>query len=63
MSNKKSLEIKGNKGILTRQTTQSNPELKKQVDETNKEAKIFQRKPRVPISPPRTEPFFFADLP
>ena len=60
MSNKKSVEIKGNKGILTRQTTQSNPELKKLVDETNKEAKIFQRKPRVPRSPPPTEPNKFS---
>ena len=60
MSNKKSLEIKGNRGILTRQTTQSNPELKKLVDETNKEAKIFQRKPRVPRSPPRTKPNKFS---
>ena len=55
MSNKKGLENKGNKGILTRQTTQSNPELKKQVDEINKEANIFSRKPRVTRSPPRTQ--------
>ena len=55
MSNKKGLESKGNKGILTRQTTQNNPELKKQVDEINKEANIFGRKPRVPRSPPRTQ--------
>ena len=54
MSNKKDLENKGNKGILTRQTIQNNPELKKQVDEINKEANIFSRKPRVTRSPPRT---------
>ena len=42
MSNKKDLENKGNKGILTRLTTQNNPEIKKQVDEKNKEANIFQ---------------------
>ena len=39
MSSQKDLESKGNKGILTRQTTQNHPELKKQVDEINKEAK------------------------
>ena len=55
MSNKKGLENKGNKGILTWQTTQNNPELKKQVDEINKEANIFSRKPRVTRSPPRTQ--------
>ena len=55
MSSKKDLGSKGNKGILTRQTTQNNPELKKQVDEINKEANIFSRKPRVPRSPPRTQ--------
>ena len=31
MSSKKGLENKGNKGILTRQRTQSNQELKKQA--------------------------------
>ena len=35
MSNKKDLESKGNKGILTRLSTQTHPELKKQVDEIN----------------------------
>ena len=55
MSNKKDLESKGNKGILTRLTTQNNPELKKQVDEINKEANIFSRKPRVTRSAPRTQ--------
>ena len=55
MSSKKGLENKGNKGILTRQTTQNNPELKKQVDERNNEASVFGRKPRVPRSPPRTD--------
>ena len=53
MSNKKDLENKGNKGILTRHTSQNNPELKKQVDEINKEANIFSRKPRVTRSSPR----------
>ena len=53
MSNKEDLKNKGNKGILTRLTTQNNPELKKQVDEINKEANIFSRKPRVTRSPPR----------
>ena len=38
MSNKEDLENKGNKGILTKQTTQNNPELKQQVEEINKEA-------------------------
>ena len=51
MWNKKGLENTGNKGILTRQTTQSNPELKKQVDEINKEANILARKPKVTRSP------------
>ena len=60
MSNKKGLENKGNKGILTRQTTQNNPELKKQVDEINKEANIFSRKPRVTRSPPWTQLNNFA---
>ena len=60
MSNKKGLENKGNKGILTRQTTQNNQELKKQVDEINKEANIFSRKPRVIRSPPRTQLNNFA---
>ena len=55
MSNKKNLENMGNKGILTRLTTQNIPELKKQVDEINKEANIFSRKPRVRTSPPRTQ--------
>ena len=55
MSSKKGLENKGNKGILTRQRTQSNQELKKQVDERNNEANVFGRKPRVPRSPPRTD--------
>ena len=54
MSNKKDLGSKGNKGILTRLTTQNNRELKKQVDEINKEANIFSTKPRVKRSPPRT---------
>ena len=53
MSSKKGLENKGNKGILTRQTTQNDPELKKQVDQRNNEANVFGRKPRVPRSPPR----------
>ena len=52
---KKGSESKENKGILTRQTTQNNPELKKQVDEINKEVNIFSRKPRVTRSPPRTQ--------
>ena len=55
MSNKKELENKGNKGILTSLTTQNNSELKKQVDEINKEANIFSRKSRVTRSPPRTQ--------
>ena len=55
MSYKKDLENKGNNGILNRLTTQNNPELKKQVDETNKEANIFSRKPRITRSPPRTQ--------
>ena len=55
MSNQKGLESKGNKGILIRQTTQNNPELKKQVDEINKESNIFSRKPRITRSPPRTQ--------
>ena len=55
MSNKKGLESKENKGISTSQTTQNNPELKKQVDEINKEANNFSRKPRVTISPSRTQ--------
>ena len=55
MSSKKDLENKGIKGILTRQTTQNNPELKKQVDERNNEANVFGRKPRVPRSLPRTD--------
>ena len=55
MSNKKGLESKRHKGIFTRQTTQNNPELKKQVDEINKEANILSRKPRVTRSPPRTQ--------
>ena len=55
MSSTKGLENKGNKGILTRQSTQSNPELKKQVDERNNEANVFGRKPRVQRSPPRTD--------
>ena len=55
MSNKKGLESKGNKEILTRQTTHNNSELKKQVDEINKEANIFSRKLRVTRSPPRTQ--------
>ena len=55
MSYKKDLENKGNKGILTRLTIQNNPELKKQVDEKNKEANIFSRKPRITRSPPRTQ--------
>ena len=64
MSSKKGLENKGNKGILTRQTTQNNPELKKQVDERNNETNVFGRKPRVPRSPPRTDlhKFSKADL-
>ena len=60
MSNKKGIENKGNNGILTRQTTQNNPELKKQVDEINKEAKIFSRKPRETRSSPRTQLNNFA---
>ena len=55
MTNKKGLENKGNKGILTRQTTQNHPELKQQVDKINKEANIFGRKPRVTRSPPRKQ--------
>ena len=55
MSSKKDLESRRNKGILSRQATQNNPELKKQVDEINKEANIFSRKPWVPRSPPRTQ--------
>ena len=55
MSNKKGLENKVKWGILTRQMTQRNPELKKQVDEINKETNILERKPRVTRSPPRTQ--------
>ena len=46
MSNTKGTGNKGNEGILTRQTTQRNPELK-QINEINKEANVFGRKPRV----------------
>ena len=60
MSNKEGLENKGNKGILTRQTTQNNPELKKRVDEINKEANIFSRKPMLTRSPPWTQSNNFA---
>ena len=45
---------------MTRQTTQKNPELKKQVNEINKEANIFSRKPRVARSPLRTQLNNFA---
>ena len=37
---------------LTRHTTQINPELKKQINEINKEANVFGRKPRVQRTPP-----------
>ena len=47
MSNTKGTGNKGNEGILTRQTTQRNPELKKQINEINKEANVFGRNPRV----------------
>ena len=55
MTSKKGLENKGNKGIFTRQTTQNNPELKKQVDERNNEANVFGGKPRETRLPSRTE--------
>ena len=41
MSNTKGTGNKGNEGILTRQTIESNPELKKQINEINKEANVF----------------------
>ena len=52
MSNMEGTGNKGNEGILTRQTTQRNPELKKQINEINKEANVFGRKPRVQRIPP-----------
>ena len=52
MSNTKGTRNKGNEGILTRQTTQKNPELQKQINEINKEANVFGRKPRVQRTPP-----------
>ena len=45
-------EIRETKGFLTRQTTQKNPELQKQINEINKEANVFGRKPRVQRTPP-----------
>ena len=52
MSNTKGTGNKEKEGILTRQTTQRNPELKKQINEINKEANVFGRKPRVQRAPP-----------
>ena len=59
MSYKKDLENKGNKGILTRLTTQNNPKLKKQVEETNKKDNIFSRKPRITRSEKNTKKIQF----
>ena len=52
MSNTKGTGNKGNEGILNRQNTQRNPELKKQINEINKEANVFGRKPRVQRTSP-----------
>ena len=52
MSNTKGTGNKRNEGILTRETTYRNPDLKKQINEINKEANVFGRKPRVQRTPP-----------